>query len=223
MQMRAKQRTQTQIHEDCLVYDKPVILQKQIPDTGAWTDVQHLHANVNKAVSTQNFSAENERLRQRLLFRLRYYAELENVRHSLQDYRIDYSGQHFELVDYDDYNERRRVIKLTGELYELPITVELLTPTTVTVLGVPKKTYPASGVSIDCAWETLTGEERKVNGIVSVVERARITVRSRTAIAANCAIKCTDGTLWEIAEPPENTGLSDRWQVFTVRRISGGA
>ena len=221
--MKAKQRTAAQVHEDCLVYDKPVILQKQIPDTGAWTDVQHLHANVNKAVSTQQFSVEHARLRQRLLFRLRYYTGLETVRNSLQDYRIDYGGQHYELVDYDDYNERRRVIRLTGELYELPVTVELLMPTTSAVLGVLKKTYPESGTEIACAWETQTGEERKVNGIVSVVERAKLTARCRPVIAADCRIKRSDGTVWEIIGTPENTGLSDRWQVFTVQRISGGA
>jgi head-tail adaptor len=221
--MKAKQRTQAQVREDCLVYDKPVILQKQVPDTGAWTDVQHLHANVNKAVSTQNFSAENERLRTRLLFRLRYFAGLDDVRNNPQDYRIAYGGQHYEITDYDDYNERRRVIKLTGERYELTVTVELLIPTTTTVLGVLKKTYPDSGTEIDCMWETQTGEERKVNGIVSVIERAKITARMRPAITADCRLKREDGTLWEIIGVPENTGLSDRWQVFIVRRISGGA
>lgn len=220
--MRAKQRTQAQIREDCLVYDKPVTLQKQIADSGAWTDVQHLHANVNKDMSEQRFSAENERVRQRLVFRLRYYPELDNVRNCLQDYRIDYEGRHYELTDYDDYNERRRVIRLTGELYELPVTVELLIPTTSTVLGVRKKTYPASGTAIDCAWDMLQGEEQTVNGVVSVVERARVTVRCRTVIAANCRLKCADGSVWEIIGAPENTGLSDRWQVLTVRRISGG-
>lgn len=81
----------------------------------------------------------------------------------------------------------------------------------------------AAGVSIDCVWDTMQGEERKVNGIVSVIERAKVTVRSRTAIAANCCIRRSDGTLWEIIGAPENTGLSDRWQVLIVRRISGGA
>ena len=211
------------MREDCLVYDKPVTLQRQVPETGAWTDVQHLHANVNKAISTQNFSAEDDRLRTRLLFRLRYFPALDAVRDDPQDFRIDYDGRHYEITDYDDYNERRRVIKLTGERYELTVTVELLIPTTATVLGVLKKTYLDSGTEIDCMWETQTGEERKVNGIVSVVERAKLTARCRTAIAADCRIKRSDGSVWEIIGQPENTGLSDRWQVFSVRRISGGA
>ena len=101
--------------------------------------------------------------------------------------------------------------------------MELLIPTTTTVLGVLKKTYPDSGTEIDCMWETQTGEERKVNGIVSVVERGKLTARCRPAIAADCRIKRSDGSVWEIIGQPENTGLSDRWQVFIVRRISGGA
>ena len=143
--MKAKQRTSAQVREDCTVFDKPVMLQMQVPETGIWQDVQHLHASVNKAVSTQNFSAEDDRLRTRLIFKIRYFPELENVRQAPQEYRIIYSGMHFEITDYDDYNERRRVIKLTGERYELPVTVELLIPTVGVVLGVRKKTYPETG------------------------------------------------------------------------------
>lgn len=220
--MKAKKRTAAQVTEDCLVYDKPVTLQKQIPETGSWQDVQHLHANVNKAVSTENFSAENDRLRIRLLFRVRYYAGMDEVRQNLQDYRIDYGGQHYELTDYADYNERRRVIKLTGELYELPVTVQLLIPTIATVLGVQTKTYPATGTDIDCRWVPTASEERTVNGIVSVVERAKLTMRMVPAVQAGYRILRGDGTLWEIIGAPENTGYSDRWQTFTVRRISGG-
>lgn len=206
-----------------IVYDKPVTLQKQVAGTGSWEDVQHLHAEVNKSLMQQLYSPENDRVRQRLVFKIRYNPTLESVRSALQDYRLTYRGQHFELVDYDDYKEHRREIKLTGEQYDLPVTVELLIPTTATVLGVLKKTYPDSGTEIDCMWETQTGEERKVNGIVSVVERAKLTVRCRPAIAADCRIKRSDGSVWEIIGQPENTGLSDRWQVFSVRRISGGA
>lgn len=221
--MKAKRRTAAQIREDCTVYDKPCTLQKQIPDTGAWQDIQHLHANVNKAISTQGFSAENERLRTRLTFRLRYFTGLDDVRNDPQSYRIVYCGQHYEITDYDDYEERRRVIRLTGERYELPVTVTLLIPTVQTVLGVRKKVYPDSGATIECAWDVLSGEERTVNGVVSVIERARITVRRIPALTAECRIRRTDGAVFEIVGAPENTGLSDRWAVLTLRRIAGGA
>lgn len=205
------------------VYDKPVLLQKQIAGTGAWEDVQSLHAEVNKNVTQQSYSPENDRVRQCLVFRMRYNPILESVRNAPQDYRISYRGQHFELVDYDDYMERRREIKLTGEQYDLPVTIQLLLPTTTMVLGVPKKVYPDSGAEIDCAWEVQTGEERKVNGLVSVMDRAKITIRTRSAVTANCAIKCVDGSVWEIIGSPEDTGLSNRWSVFYVRKLSGGA
>lgn len=221
--MKAKQRTQAQIREDCLVYDKPVMLQRQVPETGAWEDVQHLHANVNKAVSTQNFSAEDDRLRTRLLFRLRYFPALDAVREEPQDFRLKYDGRHYEITDYDDYQERRRVIRLTCERYELPVTVELLRASFTTVLGVRKKTYAASGILLECRWVALPGEETTVNNVVSVVEHAAITIRMRPDVTAGCRIKCEDGSVWEIVGAPDNTGLSDRWQTFKVRRISGGA
>lgn len=221
--MKAKRRTAAQVREDSLVFDKPVMLQRQITDSGLWEDVQHLHANVNKAISTQGFSAENERLRTRLTFRLRYYPGLEDVRNDPQSYRIVYCGQHYEITDYDDYEERRRVIRLTGERYELPVTVTLLIPTVQTVLGVRKKVFPGTGTELECTWEALSGEERTVNGVVSVVERAKITLRRIPELTAECRIRRTDGAVFEIVGAPENTGLSDRWAVLTLRRIAGGA
>lgn len=206
-----------------IVYDKPVTLQRQVAGTGAWEDAQSLHAEVNKSISQQNYSPENDRVRQRLVFKIRYNPTLESVRSALQDYRMVYRGQHYELVDYDDYKEHRRGIKLTGELYELPVTIQLLVPVTTMVLGVPKKVYPDSGPEIDCAWDGMQPEERKVNGLVSVVDRAKITIRTRSAVTANCAIKCVDGSVWEIIGSPEDTGLSNRWSVFYVRKLSGGA
>lgn len=206
-----------------IVYDKPVTLQRQVAGTGAWEDVQSLHAEVNKNISQQFYSPENERVRQRLVFKIRYNPTLESVRNALQDYRMVYRGQHYELVDYDDYKEHRRGIKLTGELYELPVTIQLLVPVTTMVLGVPKKVYPDSGPEIDCAWDGMQPDERRVNGIVSVVERAKITIRTRSAVTANCAVRCADGSVWEIIGSPEDTGLSNRWSVFYVRCVSGGA
>ena len=221
--MKAKKRSAAQVREDCLVYDKPVTLQIQVPETGEWQDVQHVHANVNKAVSAQNFNADDDRLRTRLLFRIRYFSALETVRADPQNYRLEYCGEHFEITDYDDFNERRRVIKLTCERFELPVTVWIFKPAFETVLGVRKKVYPQNGTEMQCRWVTKPSVESKVNGVTSVTDHAEITLRMIPEITADCRIQRSDGTLWEIIGTPENTGLSDRWQVFTVRRIGGGA
>jgi head-tail adaptor len=158
-----------------------------------------------------------------MLFRLRYFPALDAVRDDPQDFRIDYDGRHYEITDYDDYNERRRVIKLTAERYELPVIVELLIPTVGVVLGVRKKTYPETGTELECRWVALPSEETKVNNVVSVVEHAAITVRMRPDVTAGCRVRRTDDSVWEIIGAPDNTGLSDRWQTFKARRISGGA
>lgn len=159
----------------------------------------------------------------RLIFRLRYFPTLEEVRSDPQSFRIEYLGQHYEMTDYDDYNERRRVIKLTGEHYELPVTVEVLVPTTANILGVLRKAYPERGFEADCEWVNLGTDEKSVNGVVSVTERVKMTVRSRSGITSACRIRRADGSLWDIVGAPDNTALADRWQVFTVQRVKGGA
>ena len=145
------------------------------------------------------------------------------MRNDPQSYRIVYCGQHYEITDYDDYNERRRVVKLTGELYELPVTVMLLIPQRVLVLGVLKKQYPETGAELACTWETVSSEEKTVNRIVSVSERAKLTFRCISQINADCRIRRADGTIWEIIGQPENTGLAGRWMTAIVQRVSGGA
>jgi hypothetical protein len=101
--MKAKQRTQAQVREDCLVYDKPVTLQHYAG--GIWQDTEHLHANINKAIGAE---------RPRFVFRIRHFPALEDVRGHPQCYRLLYFGDCYEIADYDDFNERHRVIKLTA-------------------------------------------------------------------------------------------------------------
>lgn len=112
--MTSKVRTSAEQAEDRLVFDRPVTLQKYSLESHTWTDADHIHANVNKAISTGGQAPSDSSHTCRYLFRIRYYAALDDVRANLQKYRIIYSGQTFELADYDDYNERRRTIKLTA-------------------------------------------------------------------------------------------------------------
>ena len=54
----------------------------------------------------------------RLTFSLRYVQALEAIAYGVQPFRILYRGHHFKVVDYDDYMEQHREVKLVGELYE---------------------------------------------------------------------------------------------------------
>lgn len=115
--MKAKRRTATQVREDCTVYDKPIMLQKQDETTELWTDMQHLHASVNKAGGSENFAAGADQFPARLLFKVRYYQGIEAVRSEPTLWRIVYNGEQYQVIDYDDYMEQHRVVRVVGERY----------------------------------------------------------------------------------------------------------
>ena len=98
-------------------YDKPIIVQAQDPETEAWVDRLHLHANVNKTGGGAEFTAGAEQNRASLTFRLRYARPLEDIAYNTPHFRILYRGRTYRVVDYDDFMEQHREIKLVGEYY----------------------------------------------------------------------------------------------------------
>lgn len=97
--------------------DKPITIQVQDPETEEWTDALKLHAGVNKTGGGSGFNAGADQYNASLTFKLRYVKALENIAYNPQPYRIIYNGSKFKVVDYDDYMELHREIKLVGELY----------------------------------------------------------------------------------------------------------
>ena len=100
-----------------MAYDKPIIVQVQDPTTEQWTDRLSLHAEVNKSGGGTAFNAGADQYRATLTFRVRYTRQLEEISNAPQPFRIVYRGRTYKVVDYDDYMERHRDVKLTGELY----------------------------------------------------------------------------------------------------------
>lgn len=100
-----------------MAYDKPITIQIQDPDTEEWTDALKLHATVNKTGGGSNFNAGTDQHNASLTFKLRYVRKLEDIAYNTQPYRIIYRGRAFKVVDYDDYMEQHREIKLVGEYY----------------------------------------------------------------------------------------------------------
>lgn len=98
-------------------YDKPITIQVQDPETEEWADKLHLHASVNKTGGGTVFNAGADQYRASLTFKLRYVKALEDLQYSPQPYRVIYRGRTFKVVDYDDYQEQHREIKLVGEYY----------------------------------------------------------------------------------------------------------
>lgn len=109
----SKAKTPAEQAEDRLVFDKPFELQHYDLTQHAWLDSEHIHANINKAISTGGQNPNASAHASRYIFRIRYHAALDDVRANPQKYRIRYGGEFYELADYDDYNERRTIIKLT--------------------------------------------------------------------------------------------------------------
>jgi SPP1 family predicted phage head-tail adaptor len=99
------------------VYDKPIKIQVQDPNTEEWVDKFLLHASVNKTSGNSKFNAGIDQNTASLTFKLRYFKSLEDLAYNTQPYRIIYRGRAFKVVDYDDYMEQHREIKLIGEFY----------------------------------------------------------------------------------------------------------
>ena len=99
------------------MYDKPITIQVQDPDTEEWADAFHLHASVNKTNGGTGFSAGTDQHNASLTFKVRYVSTLEVLAYNPQPYRIVYRGRTFKIVDYDDFMEQHREIKLVGEYY----------------------------------------------------------------------------------------------------------
>lgn len=96
----------------------PVTIQRMNPDTEEWTDLLKLHAiQVNRSGGGEAYSAGREQFRPRLTFDLRWCKALETMRWDTQNHRIVYSGQTFNITDYDDFMEQHLTVRLTGEAY----------------------------------------------------------------------------------------------------------
>lgn len=101
-----------------MLYDKPITIEVQNLETEEWEPKLHLHARVNKSGGSTTTSAGADIYRASLIFQLRYMKALEDLQYSPQPYRILYRGHRFKVVDYDDFMEQHREVKLGGEFYE---------------------------------------------------------------------------------------------------------
>ena len=94
-----------------------ITVQIQDEETLQWSDKWKLHAKVNKTNGGLAFSAGVDQYKATLTFEVRYFEELEEMRYKPQLFQIVYRGHSFKLVDWDDYMEQHRTVKLVGEAY----------------------------------------------------------------------------------------------------------
>ena len=99
-------------------YDKPITIQKIDQASELWADLYRLHADINKASSGSEYlNAGANQSKTSLVFKIRYFKDLEDINYDRGAYRIIYRGRPFNITDYDDFNESHREVKLLGVSY----------------------------------------------------------------------------------------------------------
>lgn len=115
----------------------------------------------------------------------------------------------------------------------LPFNVPLvlLAPTTTSVSGVSKKSFPTVQEALQNEdnifygnFKTYGGTERDVNGVYSIENTANVETWFRPDIQSNCRVaRAIDGAIFEIINEPENIEMRNQFLKFKVRRVKGGA
>ena len=101
-----------------MIFDKPVVLERQNEETEQWDTVRCFHARVNKSGGRQSYAADADQFHAVLDFDFRWCEPLEAVRYDPQIYRLRYRGHTFQVIDFDDYMEQHRTVRMVGKLYE---------------------------------------------------------------------------------------------------------
>lgn len=100
-----------------MVFDKPITIQKIDETTEEWQDMWNVHARVNKTRGSEQTASGATQSRASLTFEVRYFKQLADIFFNTQIYRILYAGHAFNIVDYDDYMEMHKTVKLTADSY----------------------------------------------------------------------------------------------------------
>ncbi len=101
------------------VFDKPILIERQDPDTEQWAPFAKLHAYINPKRSGNEVSnAGAERSTVTMSFEIPYHKDFEDLRFLTQLFRIVYRDRFFNITAVDLYEENtRNNLKITGELY----------------------------------------------------------------------------------------------------------
>lgn len=103
------------------------------------------------------------------------------------------------------------------------VPAQILTATYKKVNGVNTKTF-TEGDAFFCSAKAYGGTEKTINGVYVVEDTMQIETYFRPDIVSSCHIKLLDDSSeWEIITPPENIERRNRFLVFKVRRVKGGA
>jgi SPP1 family predicted phage head-tail adaptor len=94
----------------------PIRIEKLNTDTEEWeVYLPLLHANINKSrAGNEYLNAGAVQSKTEKVFEVRYSHPVKAIEGSTQDYRIVYDDQSYDIIDYDDFQERHKFVKLLG-------------------------------------------------------------------------------------------------------------
>lgn len=98
-----------------MVFDKPITIQTISEETETWTDKWSLHASINKTGGGEETTSGSSRSTATLTFEVRYFKDLKQIFLRNELFRLIYDGDIYNIVDYDDYMESHKTVKLVGE------------------------------------------------------------------------------------------------------------
>ena len=99
-----------------MIYKRPIAIEKLNIGTEEWeTYLPLLHANINKKKQDNEYlNAGALQSQAEKVFRIRYNPALKAIDGNTQLYRIVYDNRHYNIVDYDDFEERHKEVRLLG-------------------------------------------------------------------------------------------------------------
>lgn len=100
---------------------KPIKIIKYDEELGEWNKLALngeeivFHARVNKSSGSEYLGSGSGQSTAQKVFVVRYSSVIAAIELNTQLYRIEYAGEIYDVVDYDDFNELHREVKLLGE------------------------------------------------------------------------------------------------------------
>ena len=94
-----------------------IITLQKLDEQKKWVDVMTMHAGVNKASGKEYLDGGAVQSQLKMVFDVRYCPVVADLRLNTQRYRILYNGGIYKVVDFDDYMERHRNVRLLGVSY----------------------------------------------------------------------------------------------------------
>lgn len=100
---------------------KPIKILKYDENAEKWNYLQFkgediiFHAKVNKSGGSEYLGSGSGQSTAQKVFRVRYSSEIARIELNTQLYRVEYAGEIYDVIDYDDFNELHREVKLLAE------------------------------------------------------------------------------------------------------------